>query len=146
MSDRAKRNGASKNQYLKVVAEKAATVAAIEKVAEPKRDEFLIATSAVRSLGRELAAAGLTVRGEPNVSYARALRREAAAREAFEAVAAALSSARGELTTAQRDAAEWDRRETFWAEQRAAEAALTPEERQRRAIRAAIEADRALSR
>lgn len=145
-------NGSAPRQrFLTPVTNAATEVVALEKRFEPARDEFCLATAEVRSLFRQISAAPITLQG-PDVSaasrrqYERAQRRLERARAAYEEAAQLLSEAQGRLGNAQRDLAEFDRREQSAADQAAQEAARSPEERERRRIRAAIEADRALPR
>ncbi len=145
-------NGSTPRQRFLTPVTKAATeVVALEKRFEPARDEFCLATAEGRSLFREMAAAPITLHG-PDVpaatrrKYERSLRRIERARAAYEDVAQRLSEARGQLINAQRDLAEFDRREQSAADQAAQDAARSPEEREQRRIRAAVEADRAIPR
>jgi hypothetical protein len=128
---------------LKQVAEKAAATAAIKKLLEKAQDEFWLANHEVRELERQIPTFQVTSSGVvyPAGFHRRVERAVARAQEAegvFQQARDRAQKANGELFRAQKARELWDIQEEHLASQRDAEAALPPDVRERRALRARL--------
>lgn len=131
------------NPFLKVIAEKAAAQAAIDKLRIKAQDAFWLASMEVRKLDREAATFPVLERGvafPPGFQrrVEQAQERVAQAEHAFQQAAKRAQQANAELNNAQKAAEVWRYQEAHLASQAAAEAALPPAERERRQLRARL--------
>lgn len=135
--------GRDRNPLLKLVAERAAATAAVNKLSEKTQDEFWIASMELRKLEQQVAtfpesASGVIYPRGYAGQVERARERVAQAEHAFKQAAKRAQQANAELHNARKGAELWENQERHLASQRDAEAALPPAERERRQLRARL--------